>query len=216
MLSTGFANDESKALLEIPGIDPFRAVFLTLEHLSFDGTICHDTEGYHMVKPGLAMIRGKHMVGGTASEGHTSVGRCHIDAWNGGTYRDTTGKHWYLYLYSETYLIHGLRQLSTIVSIHDEFQNGKRYKIHDLLTRFGGSQATNPRDKVFALLGLAASTRLGNGSGLEPTQTIINYTRSVQETFIHVAEVLIQQDASVDKLLAAGIGWKRSIPGLPS
>jgi hypothetical protein len=102
------------------------------------------------------------------------------------------------------------------VSIYDEFQNGKRYKIHDLLTRFGGSQATNPRDKVFALLGLAASTRLGNGSGLEPTQTIINYTRSVQETFIHVAEVLIQQDASVDKLLAAGIGWKRSIPGLPS
>lgn len=33
MLSTGFANDESKALLEIPGIDPFRAVFLTLESL---------------------------------------------------------------------------------------------------------------------------------------------------------------------------------------
>ena len=93
-----------------------------------------------------------------------------------------------------------------------DIQNGKRYKIHDLLTRFGGSQATNPRDKVFALLGLAASTRLGNGSGLEPTQAIINYTRSVQETFIHVAEVLIQQDASVDKLLAAGIGWKRKHP----
>ncbi|KAH6714501.1 heterokaryon incompatibility protein-domain-containing protein [Leptodontidium sp. MPI-SDFR-AT-0119] len=118
-----------------------------------------------------------------------------------------------------TDMTYGLHQISTLMDIRGEFLMGERYQIQNLLHRFGGSQATDPRDKVFALQGLAAPTSLKTPSASKSTEIMIDYTTSARELFIHVARVLLQQKQQEyldNLLLAAGIGWKGRIRGLPS
>ncbi len=70
-----------------------------------------------------------------------------------------------------TDMTYGLNQISTLMEIRGEFHMGKRYQIQNLLHRFGGSRATDSRDKVFALQGLAAPTSLKNPSTSNQTQS---------------------------------------------
>lgn len=69
--------------------------------------------------------------------------------------------------------------------------------------------ATDGRDKVFALISLAR----------DPVNPLIepDYTKPVEEVFLHTAWHLFSQEGSLGEILyCAGIGWPRRVPSLPS
>jgi Heterokaryon incompatibility protein (HET) len=84
----------------------------------------------------------------------------------------------------------------------------KPLRLAPLLLISSRYQATNPRDKVYALLGISSE---GKHSDLVP-----NYSLPVEEVFVKTAVHLILQDESLEILAAAGIGWHRETPNLPS
>lgn len=69
-------------------------------------------------------------------------------------------------------------------------------------------KATDPRDKLFALLGLATDA---NDPVLRP-----NYTASVREVFTASSRYMMTTNKSLRILHIAGIGWSRQIQDLPS
>lgn len=78
-----------------------------------------------------------------------------------------------------------------------------------MLPRFWTFSATDGRDKVFALLGLAQDAE---NPLIEP-----DYTKPVEDVFLHTAWYLYSQDDSLEAILyCAGIGWRRNLPSLPS
>jgi hypothetical protein len=68
--------------------------------------------------------------------------------------------------------------------------------------------ATDPRDKVFALLGIATDTE----------DVILNpdYEVSVEEVYTRTAQYLLQRDESIIILHKAGVGNPRKYKDLPS
>jgi hypothetical protein len=81
-------------------------------------------------------------------------------------------------------------------------------RLAPLLLTSSRYQATNPRDKVYSLLGISSESK---HSDLMP-----NYSLSAGEVFIKTAIHLIREDESLELLAAAGIGWHRETPNLPS
>jgi len=69
-------------------------------------------------------------------------------------------------------------------------------------------QATDPRDKIFGMLGMAIN---GEELLLEP-----DYTASIQDVYVRSACHLLTGDESLQLLHVAGTGYPRSIDDLPS
>lgn len=79
--------------------------------------------------------------------------------------------------------------------------------IDGLLIHCRNFKATEPKDKVFALFGLAYPDSLG------PLK--IDYKKTVQEVYIETAQHLTQNEG-IEILHMAGIGNPRGVPNLPS
>lgn len=78
-----------------------------------------------------------------------------------------------------------------------------------MMPSFWTFNATDGRDKVFALLGLVEDEI---SPLIEP-----DYTKPVEEVFLHTAWHLYSQEDSLGEILfCAGIGWPRNLPSLPS
>ncbi|MCJ1438860.1 hypothetical protein MMC27_008250 [Xylographa pallens] len=70
-----------------------------------------------------------------------------------------------------------------------------------LLRRFHGSQATNPRDKIFALLGLASLHSMGQlREDLKKFKIQPDYRVDVKNLFCRLAEVILKDMGSLDLL----------------
>lgn len=81
-------------------------------------------------------------------------------------------------------------------------------KLSDLLWNMWDRDATDPRDKVFALYGLV-------NDNLRGTLPPVDYAKSTRQVYTEVAANIIQQEQSLDILLAAS-GPARRGDGLPS
>lgn len=80
-------------------------------------------------------------------------------------------------------------------------------KLSDLLWNMWDRDATDPRDKVFAVLGLVDTEDTG-------PQPAVDYSKSLQQVYREVAAFIIEKDKKLDIILAAN-GLERS-NGLPS
>lgn len=80
-----------------------------------------------------------------------------------------------------------------------------------LLHRFGHFEATNPRDKIYGLLGLAGGVVT---AGDKVPLIIPDYSKSVVAVYSEFAKFMVLETRSLDILLF-GAGVKR-LPGLPS
>jgi hypothetical protein len=75
----------------------------------------------------------------------------------------------------------------------------------DVLARFKHTEATDPRDKIYALLGLVN----------DPIGVVVDYTKSVAETYAGVAIALINSSANLDILCQCPWELRHSNPDLP-
>ena len=117
-----------------------------------------------------------------------------------------------------------LRQMHSMRSV--ERTIGTKESLHNLLIRFSRNKSTEPKDKIFALMGLSAEaeqdTSIGRLLRLSPRlPTTINYARSDQDVFIETARNLLTREASAFRiplsiLPLAGIGYPRLVKKLPS
>lgn len=79
--------------------------------------------------------------------------------------------------------------------------------LHDLIWITGNLKATDPRDKLYALLGVDEA---------QDVQVLVDYTRSIQEVYIDFAISYITTKQSLGILVEAGIGFGVLDPDLPS
>lgn len=100
----------------------------------------------------------------------------------------------------------GQRRVAMFTMILDDTQSTSRNLVR-LLYMAQGSQATDPRDKVYGLLGLARDT----GS-----QVKVDYSRSFQEIYKDTAKLLIRMGYGLDLLANAAECADDSDSGLPS
>ncbi|KAM7212050.1 Heterokaryon incompatibility protein (HET) domain containing protein [Rhypophila decipiens] len=84
------------------------------------------------------------------------------------------------------------------------------FHIGHLLAATAKSQATDPRDKVFALSGL-----LSNHHAL--LESLLDYSKSATEVFLETAKTVLKQERDPYALFGfAGIGWESNLSDLPS
>jgi Heterokaryon incompatibility protein (HET) len=87
-------------------------------------------------------------------------------------------------------------------------QQQKSNSLQEALIQLHHFNATDPRDKIFALLGLATDAE---DAVLNP-----DYNASVEEVYTNTALYLLQRDASILILHSSGIGRPRKYKDLPS
>ena len=73
---------------------------------------------------------------------------------------------------------------------------GYRRSLFELIKRFNGSIATDPRDKIYSLLGIAEPYTKGHLS--------VDYTSTWQQVYSRTAKYIIQGSQSLDILASAG------------
>ena len=117
------------------------------------------------------------------------------------------------------------RQMHSMRSV--ERTIGTKESLHNLLIRFSRNKSTEPKDKIFALMGLSAEAErdrlmFGGLLRLSPSlPTTINYARSDHDIFVETARNLLTREASAFRiplgiLPLAGIGYPRLVKNLPS
>ena len=84
----------------------------------------------------------------------------------------------------------------------------RQYNVSDLLIALRSFLVTDPRDKIFGILGIAAD-------GTDPVYSP-DYTSTLQEVFIRICRHLLVQNADIDQLCLAGIGTPREMANLPT
>ena len=105
-------------------------------------------------------------------------------------------------------LSHGLVMAET----RDKYQSGGREPLYVILQRFTAFEATNPLDKVFALLGFIDGD----------LDHLSNYDLSIEELLTRIAEYLVDRGDLVHVLHLAGTGYRveanegRMPPRVPS
>jgi hypothetical protein len=95
-----------------------------------------------------------------------------------------------------------------IALVKIDIQHGELSPIEQSLRFFSTCKATDPRDKIYSMLGITSDTT-------EP-EFVPDYTKTAQQLYTDAARCLIRRDQTVVILQDAGIGWRRSIEGLPS
>ncbi|KAI1129799.1 heterokaryon incompatibility protein-domain-containing protein [Nemania abortiva] len=106
-----------------------------------------------------------------------------------------------------------LRSLQLLRQI-DRLRSSPKHAMKDILIDTAYSLATDPRDKVFALLGLVSAENVSP----EPDHLTItpNYGKSLKEIYTEATLTLIKAGNCSTHLLAAGIGWDPENRGMPS
>jgi len=102
----------------------------------------------------------------------------------------------------------GLLSLTIMDCVRHAQQQGQPKTLQETLIQLHGFNATDPRDKIFALLGLAADT---GEVILDP-----DYTALAEEVYTNTARYLLCRDACILILHKAGIGYPREYGDLPS
>lgn len=102
-------------------------------------------------------------------------------------------------------------KVKTIQNQRAMTQAGQRSGLMDVLARFKGSQSTDPRDKIYGLLGLTSQSR----------EIKADYRKSAAEVFTEVATLEINGSANLDIITQNPFqGFSSSsterLPGLPS
>ena len=113
-------------------------------------------------------------------------------------------------------VLRGLRQISLILSLRQNTLNGSEQRLLPLLVRLGATRASDPVDKVYSILSLVRDTNTIPNTSNNIT---IDYDLSVKELYLKVARSNFSQDIKsfdISILMYAGIGWPRTLSGLPS
>jgi hypothetical protein len=100
----------------------------------------------------------------------------------------------------------GTGNITTIDGFRIQVRDGEEFDLFVLMRLSRPSLATNPQDKVFALLGI---TEERDREAIKP-----DYNIPVRDLYCRIARYFIERDQKLDVLCQAGYG--RSIPDLPS
>lgn len=105
-------------------------------------------------------------------------------------------------------LAQGLTGIGRIDVLRGARQHGVSMLLEDILFNFISFRSTDPKDKIYALLAL---TKDGTDAELG-----FDYTVSTKTLYIRSSHYLLRHSKSLQILHAAGIGYPRSVDGLPS
>jgi hypothetical protein len=100
--------------------------------------------------------------------------------------------------------IESIQRIETLKGARD----GNRRTMQQNLVLTACAEATDPRDKVFAI------GSFSYGTFVEPL--VPHYHLTVQEVYINATRYILINDQSLLVLHMAGIGWERNLPELPS
>ncbi len=90
--------------------------------------------------------------------------------------------------------------ISAILNLAYMIMERKSYKLIELLARFRMSHSSDPRDKVYSLIGLARNM---------DQALIIDYSKSVKDVYLDCAYHLVQTGDAMEMLIHAGIAQDR-------
>jgi hypothetical protein len=102
----------------------------------------------------------------------------------------------YFLNYSLAAPVNNIRKLTGLEKIRQGWNNGKRQPLRDLIRECRYRNATDPRDKIFSLLGMMGDTM--------NTFLMPDYTKSVSEVYANATFHFIEQSGSLDPLC----GWQ--------
>lgn len=102
----------------------------------------------------------------------------------------------------------GLTQAAFMTGYRDKFKRGQVYQLYYTLRIFLAFKATDPRDKIFALLGLTDSA--------SDLNHIVDYTKSMSSILLEVADDILEKEHLLEVFHLAGIGWDRAEADPPS
>jgi hypothetical protein len=103
-----------------------------------------------------------------------------------------------------------LERAMFMITLRHSIQDNTPYRFVPLLKMLRSTLATNPRDKVFAICGLAADV------GPNGLHIPIDYSRSPSELYRSVAVAVLKQDSSLDLLQVSRPSCSTSVLDLPS
>jgi Heterokaryon incompatibility protein (HET) len=117
--------------------------------------------------------------------------------------------------YAFNWIAEGVKKMAPLMLVSSFFRDYRKFPtMIELLRACGGFEATDPRDKVYAILGIASdSHELG---------LVADYSKSSLEVFTNLTEKLIQKYGLSILSLNAGLMWreryftKHMCEGLPS
>ncbi|MCJ1457088.1 hypothetical protein MMC28_007454 [Mycoblastus sanguinarius] len=112
----------------------------------------------------------------------------------------------FVFLTAETSTV--LRQLVDIDNVRQLLKRNKTLFFQDAILICNSRKATDPRDQLYALLGLVAD---GLDNELNP-----DYRKSIQAVYTDTTRHLLTRDQRLAILKYAGIGYSRALPDLPS
>jgi hypothetical protein len=102
----------------------------------------------------------------------------------------------------------GFNYLATMFEARCVVQNNEEEPLQEALLGLHHLNATDPRDKIFAVLGIACDA---GGEALQP-----KYEMSISDVYCQVARYLLLRDPQIIILNRAGIGIPRTFSELPS
>ena len=120
-------------------------------------------------------------------------------------YRETQG-----FKVSLKDLVEGVFQVTMIAGVRLHLQDNKRLHLEDALKSTFKCEATDRRDRIFALYNLIDLGKVDGGIQMTPC-----YTTPVEVVYAHTALYILSYHSSFG-LLRSGIGHTRSISELPS
>jgi hypothetical protein len=106
--------------------------------------------------------------------------------------------------------LNGLSHVSLLAQSRTKFEKREKQSFQDILFRHLSSEATDPRDKVFALLESVS----GDADLSKKVQP--DYEKSVEEVYIGAADFIMSSNYLRMVLANAGTGWDRKFDTLPS
>ncbi|KAI1015944.1 hypothetical protein LB504_009202 [Fusarium proliferatum] len=113
-------------------------------------------------------------------------------------------------------VLRGLRQIKLITRLRSDISSGKSQDLLALLSLLFHTKARDPRDKIYGLLSLVQERR----AGPESCQDIkADYNLKTRTLYKGLAERYLTQttvEFNARILLHAGVGWPRTVGGLPS
>jgi hypothetical protein len=101
----------------------------------------------------------------------------------------------------------GPAHASLMTACRRMWRKGDEVQLYTLLRNFSAFKSTDPRDKIFALVGLVGSGNL---------ESLVDYEKGLEETLCLVGDHFIERDELLEILQFAGIGLKGYREGIPS
>ena len=133
---------------------------------------------------------------------------------NHGIGEDGRRRHPKLTLKTKLDAIHGHNGLNLLTVFHDALRNGKEVKLQLALQLVRGMLASDLKDKVFGVLGIATDIDFSHPD----FEVRYDSRESVADLFTRIARGTIREDKSnaLDCLFEGGTQLDKRLPGLPS